>query len=254
MAATKSSTPSSKTGKNEPLNIYQKLVKIREEFAASDIAKSGKNIHAEFDYFELTDILPTATEILTRYNTLYLTTFPTGQAVGTLINLDNLEDKIEFVFDTPHIKEPAKFRMNEAQACGAEQTYYRRYLYYQLLDIAPNDTFDNKGKTSAPVPEAPAAPPQTQKKPATTEQRAEVKKNLTDTKGNADELQIKALKDALKRLREVDPSQEEFIQTIALKTEGFTKISRAACETLILKVQEMQENYLNEVEEGLWNG
>lgn len=251
--ASKTSTPSKTDIKKEKMNIFQKLVEIRKEFAASEVSKSGKNVHAEFDYFELSDILPVATEILTNHNTLFLTTFPTGQAVGTLIDLDNTEDRIIFAFDTPHIKEPAKFRMNEAQACGAEQTYYRRYLYYQLLDIAPNDIFDGKeSKSAAPVP-APPTTTQKSKKPASTEERAEVKKNLTDTEGNADELQIKALKDALKKLREVDPSQEEFIQEIAVKTEGFKKITRAACETLILKIQEMQENYFAE-EDGLWNG
>ena len=251
--ASKTSDPSAKTAiKKESLNIYQKLVMIREEFAASEVSKSGINTHAECEYFELFDIIPVATPILTKYNALFLSTFPAGQAVGRLINLDNTEEFIEFVFDTLHIKDPSKFRMNEAQACGAEQTYYRRYLYFQLLDMAPGDTFDG---SKAPVP--PPAPPTTtskSKKPATTEERAEVKKNLTDTEGKADELQIKALKEALKNLREIDPSQEEFIQTIAIKTEGFKKISRAACETLILHIREMQENYFREQEDQLWNG
>lgn len=246
--ATKSTTP--KTEAKKP-NIYQKLVGIRREFANSEVGKSGLNIHAEFEYFELSDILPVATVILTNFNTLFITTFPEGKAVGTLINLDNLDEKIEFSFDTVHIKDPAKFRMNEAQACGAEQTYYRRYLYFQLLDIAPNDVFDGKAKTPAPVPAAPEKP----KKPATTEERAEVKKNLTNTDGKADELQIEALKGALKELLEADPSQEEAIQTKALKTKGFTEITRSQCEELILGIQEQLKTYnINAEEEQMWNG
>lgn len=251
MAATKSTDTPTKKPKAIP-NIYQKLVAIRAKFAESDVSKSGKNIHAEFDYFELSDILPVATPILTNNNTLFLTTFPSGQAVGTLIDLDNPEDKLTFMFDTPHIKDPAKFRMNEAQACGAEQTYYRRYLYFQLLDIDPKDTFDGNSKAPAPLPVSPGV--EAPKKPPTTEERSETKKALTNTGGNADELQIKALKKALKKLKETDPSKEEFVQAVAIKTEGFKKIKRSACEQLILNVNEMIENYFNNEEDALWNG
>ena len=48
---------------------------------------------------------------------------------------------------------------------------------------------------------------------------------------------------ALKKLKEIDPSKEEFIQKIAIKTEKFTSIKKAACEQLILTVNEMIENY-----------
>ena len=40
-----------------------------------------------------------------------------------------------------------------------------------------------------------------------------------------------------------EAGQEEFIQQVAIKTEGFTKISKSACEQLVLKVGEMVENY-----------
>ena len=36
---------------------------------------------------------------------------------------------------------------------------------------------------------------------------------------------------------------EEFIQTIALKTEGFTKISMSACEALIENLENMLAEY-----------
>ena len=56
-------------------------------------------------------------------------------------------------------------------------------------------------------------------------------------------MQKSALKAALKKLKEIDPSKEEFIQKIAIKTEKFTSIKKAACEQLILTVNEMIENY-----------
>ena len=74
-----------------------------------------------------------------------------------------------------------------------------------------------------------------------TEERARIKETLTGANGNADELQIKALKDALKKLREVAPDQEEFIQEVALKTNGFKDITKSACEKLITGIGEMIE-------------
>ena len=71
----------------------------------------------------------------------------------------------------------------------------------------------------------------------------EVKKTLTNSDGEADDLQKSALKAALKKLKEIDPSKEEFIQKIAIKTDKFTSIKKAACEQLILTVNEMIENY-----------
>lgn len=77
--------------------------------------------------------------------------------------------------------------------------------------------------------------------PVTPERREEIKGKLTDKDGPATKMQITALKKALAMLREVDPSQEEFIAAVAEKTENFTKIPKKACETLILKIGEMIE-------------
>lgn len=168
---------------------------------------------------------------------MFLTSFPDGKAVGRFINLDNPDEQVVVEFTARSIAEPGKFRMNEVQGLGAEITYMRRYLYFLILDVVEADAFDAESGKDAPVPKA--AP----KKPVSTEQREEIKKDLTAPETNADELQIKALKAVLKKLKEVDSTQEEFIQQVAIKTEGFTKISKSACEQLVLKVGEMVENY-----------
>lgn len=219
------------------LNIWQKLLAARIDFLKKGVTKSGVNMHAEFKYFELEDIVPTATEIFANYNCLFVTSFPDGKAVGTLINLDNTDEKVVVEFNTRSISEPAKFRMNEVQGLGAEITYMRRYLYFLILDVVEADAFDAESGKDAPAPKAEP------KKPVSTEKREEIKQGLTAPEANADELQIKALKAVLKKLKEVDSTQEEFIQQVAIKTEGFTKISKSACEQLVLKVGEMVENY-----------
>jgi len=222
------------------MNVWQKLLSARIDFLKKGVTKSGVNLHAEFKYFELEDIVPTATEIFANYNCLFVTSFPDGKAVGRLINLDNAEEQVIVEFNTRSISEPAKFRMNEVQGLGAEITYMRRYLYFLILDVVEADAFDGDSGKETPAPQP--------KKPVSSEKREEIKQELTAPEANADELQIKALKAALKRLKEIDETQEEFIQQIALKTERFTKISKTACETLILKIGDMVDNYAVEEE------
>jgi len=68
-----------------------------------------------------------------------------------------------------------------------------------------------------------------------------VKENLTAPEDNASTLQIKGLKNVLKKLKDADPSKEELIAKIAVQTNGFTVISKSDCETLIQKITAMLE-------------
>ena len=61
---------------------------------------------------------------------------------------------------------------------------------------------------------------------------APTEKPLTNADGNASEIQIKQLKEVLKKLLEVKPELEETISAIAVETNGFTVISKADCEQL----------------------
>ncbi len=79
--------------------------------------------------------------------------------------------------------------------------------------------------------------------PTPPEKREEIKQELTDKDGQATKMQINSLKKALKMLREKDSNQEPFIAAVAEKTEGFTNITKQACETLILEIGKMIEMY-----------
>ena len=115
------------------MNVWQKLLAARIEFLRRGVTKSGVNLHAEFKYFELEDIVPVAIKIFSNFNCIFLTSFPDGKAVGRFINLDNLDEQVVVEFTTRSIAEPSKFRMNEVQSLGAEITYMRRYLYFHIL-------------------------------------------------------------------------------------------------------------------------
>lgn len=223
-------------------NIYQKLIKAREQFLNADIQKTGKNMHLSFKYFELDDIVPTAIRIFATVGLVPVVNFTTDTATMTIVNTDNPEDTVAFVAPfnqiAPIVSNTGKQATNEMQALGSSITYMRRYLYMMALDICESDSIDaNAGKpVSTPAP-AEAAP----KAPATPQQRQEVKEELTAPADNATTLQIKGLKSVLKKLKDADPTKEEMIAQIAVQTKGFTEISKSDCEALITRITTMLE-------------
>ena len=222
-------------------NVYQKLIKAREQFLNSDIQKTGKNMHLSFKYFELDDIVPTATRIFATVGLVGVTNFTSDIATMTIVNTDTPEDTVAFTAPfnqiAPIVSNAGKQATNEMQALGSSITYMRRYLYMMALDICESDSIDaNIGEG-----ETPSAPTAEKKAPATPEKRQEVKKELTAPKDNATALQIKGLKAVLKKLKAADPDKEELIAKIAVETDGFTKISKSDCEELINRITAMLE-------------
>ena len=209
-------------------NVYQKLLDARIKFLASNPAKSGKNMHLAFKYFELDDIVPIATPIFNELGLIPIVRFLDDMATMTVVNIDNPDDNVHF--SAPIVMLSENKGTNAVQAFGATITYFRRYLYMLALDICEPDSIDpiTPAKESAPVV-VPPAPPK-KETPA---------QPLTDNNSNASELQIKQLKEVLKKLLEADPSKAEMVEKLAIETNGFTTISKVDCEALILNVTAM---------------
>lgn len=225
-----------------PANVYQKLIMARAQFLNSDVQKTGKNMHLSFKYFELDDIVPTATRIFAEQGLIGIVNFSTDTATMNIVNTENPEEMISFVAPfnqiEPIVSNTGAKATNEMQALGSSITYMRRYLYMMALDICESDSIDaNIGKGES----APATPAAEKKAPATPQQRQEVKQELTKPGENASALQIKGLKAVLKKLKDADPTKEEMIAKIAVETEGFTKISKSDCEAIIEKITAMLE-------------
>ena len=220
-----------------PKNVYQKLLEARVLFMEEDVKKSGKNMKMSYKYFELQDIVPVATPIFQKVGLLPVTTFENDVATMTIINVDNPTEYINFTSPMREIEPIISTKTggevtNAIQRLGSVETYQRRYLYMIALDIVESDAIEAATGDNPPPAPKPTAP-------ATPLQRQEVAKNLTAADGNATELQIKGLKAALTKLREADPSKEDMIAQIAMQTNGFTNISKAACEDLIKAVTAM---------------
>jgi hypothetical protein len=216
-----------------PKNVYQKLLEARAKFLEAGVGKSGKNMSISFKYFELDDIVPVATRIFMEVGLIALASFHADHAVLTIVNTDNADDHLAFT--APLVVSEGNKAVTPVQAMGATITYYRRYLYMMALDICEPDAIDPVGENPTPA----AAPKPTA--PVTPEKRQEVTKNLTAPDGNATELQIKGLKAAMAKLREADPTKEDFITQIALQTNGLTEISKADCEKLVQAITTMLE-------------
>ena len=221
-----------KMANTTPKNVYQKLLEARAKFLAEGVGKSGKNMSLSFKYFELDDIVPVATKIFQEVGLIALVSFSSDSAALDVVNTDDGNDRACFI--APLVVSEGNKAVTPVQAMGATITYYRRYLYMMALDICEPDSIDpdtNVAPTTTPKPAAPVTP----------EKRQEVTKNLTAADGNATELQIKGLKAAMAKLRETDPTKEDFIAQIALQTNGLTEISKADCEKLVQAITTMLE-------------
>ncbi len=222
------------------LNVYQKLLRARALFLKSDVTKSGKNMQLAFKYFELDDIVPIATRIFEDIGLISLVSFEGEKAIMRILNTDNPEESVSFTAPfaalEPIVSNTGKKATNEMQALGSSITYMRRYLYMIALDICEPDEIDN-GLGIAPSPSpavatAPVAKPEAKPTTATPINLAPAEKPLTNADGNASEIQIKQLKEVLKKVLVVKPELEETIAKIAVETKSFTVISKADCESL----------------------
>lgn len=211
-------------------NIYDKLIEARKLFLAAGVKKSGVNRYAEFKYFTLDDIIPVKQNIFETLGLVDVISFGTEVATLTLINASNPEETIEFM--SP-LKEDESLIKNPIQKLGAVETYVRRYLYMLMLDIVEADTVDavsDKPDTETGV--APAT--KKSNRPATPQEREETKKELINEGGDATDVQIKALKNGLKKLRAKDDSYDGYVTECIKKMKaGLTKTD---AENLLIEI------------------
>lgn len=123
-----------------PVHLYKKIMLARKKFKDKGITKSGYNKFQNFAYYELKDIIPEAIEICLD---LDLATRFTYENNKYSLKIYDLENKEETEFTMPSKIYPKEGNINnQLQNLGKIQTYIRRYLYMQFLDITENDVVD----------------------------------------------------------------------------------------------------------------
>ena len=226
------------------MNVFQKLQLARVRFLEAGVDKSGKHMKLEYKYFELADIVPKAEQIFLEIGLMMVPSMYGDKATARVYNVNDREDFIDFVAPytpiAPIVSNAGNQVTNEMQATGSSITYIRRYLWQLVLDIVEHDSIDSGEFDTTPAP----APAVTKKPPVTTAQRQEIKKELTGAPaGAATKEQVSTLKSLLKKLMDIDAEQEQFVQTVAMKTEGFSKIEADKCDALIEGVNNMLAGY-----------
>ena len=229
-----------KTENYSDMNVYKKLQMVRMDFANSNVKKSGVNRFAEYKYFELADIVPTANMLFAKYSCLLVCAFDKGFANGILYNTDSPDECICFGFEMKQldiISAEGKRKMNEMQALGSEITYARRYLYQLVLDIVENDSIEPTiGADADKEVEKPKAG---RKPPATAADRKQAVEELTgagDKEVECTKTHITAIKNGLKKLRETEGDYESYItETVGKIKAGMTK---KAADTLLIEIGE----------------
>lgn len=122
-------------------NIYEKLQRARVLLQKKNLKKSGENKFAKFKYYELSDFIPAVNEIFAELRICSHFNLLENTAELTIFNSENIEEKITFTIPTADC--PVK-GCTAIQALGGLNTYCRRYLYLNALEIVESDMFDSK--------------------------------------------------------------------------------------------------------------
>lgn len=241
------------------MNVMQKLAQARARFLARNVKKSGKNMQLQFQYFELQDIVPTATRIFANLNLLAVVHFDKNPdpALPSTANMRvyNADEMDEYVdFSVPYcevdqiISNSGKVVTNKLQAIGSSITYLRRYLWMLALDVVEQDDVDSTAGALTPASPltpstAPAVSEQPAKKPATPAEREQIKTEITSggvsDEDNATPEQLAELKAVLNELVQLDETRFDFAQGVSMKTQGLTRVRKDSCDKLIQTVKAM---------------
>jgi hypothetical protein len=136
------------------MSVYRKLQAARAEFLLTPIKKSGKNKFAGFEYFELSDFIPTVSKLFDIAGLCGVVRFTDAEATLTVYDADG---DGSIVFTSPFVMaENAKGQA--IQSLGSTHTYFRRYLWLLAMDIVEVDLVDAAApaepvKKVAPKPE-----------------------------------------------------------------------------------------------------
>lgn len=124
------------------MSVYKKLQAARVLLSKKELKKSGQNKHLGFGYFELQDFLPQTMEIFDSLGLCGITDFSEERLVKLLI-IDT-ESETSTVFSVEKA-EPGLRNGTPIQNIGAQQTYLRRYLWVQAMELTENDAIDSLG-------------------------------------------------------------------------------------------------------------
>lgn len=139
-------------------NVFSKLNAAREIVHGGGLKKTGKMANSRNGYFELADFIQPALAAFKQVGLCGVVSFPEGTARMTITDTDDPSQSI--VIESPMGSASLK-GCHEVQNIGAVQTYQRRYLWMDALEIIEHDALDaavGRGEEPAPPKELPSGP------------------------------------------------------------------------------------------------
>lgn len=154
---------------NIPLEgVRAKLQTARVCLQQENLTKTGKNDFAHFDFFQLQDFLPSVNEIFARLglysefsispqvidyeetsinqsdNTIVKTKKPIIREMALLeiTDVQKPEEILTYSMEVAPVMIGNNTKQNIYQAAGGRNTYYKRYLYMNALEIVESDECD----------------------------------------------------------------------------------------------------------------
>ena len=127
-------------------NLFTKLQAIKVELLNSNIKKSGNNKFSKYEYYELSDFLPSITQLCSKYGVFTTVSFSNDLATLTAINCENTAETYSI---TSPMRDVELSSCNAIQSLGGVETYQRRYLYMSMFDITEPDQFDGNTGNNA---------------------------------------------------------------------------------------------------------
>jgi hypothetical protein len=128
------------------MNIYEKLQTCRVGLQSAKLKKSGHNKFSDYDYIELEDFMPTVDKLFLENGLCGIVTFGEKDALLTIYDTTDLKQTVVF----PSASAPIQIKgCHEIQNIGATQTYLRRYLYMNAMDIVESDILNAPGSEPA---------------------------------------------------------------------------------------------------------
>ena len=121
------------------MSIYGKLAKARQKFHQQNLKKSGHNKFANYKYFELADFIIPGLECLASEHLVPVISFTADAATMTVYETDGDAS----ITITSPMSEANLKGSHPIQNLGAVQTYLRRYLWVNLLEIVEHDALDS---------------------------------------------------------------------------------------------------------------
>lgn len=121
------------------MSLLEKLAAVRLELQQKKLSKTGKNTFSNYDYFELSDFMPSVTALMQQHKLIGLFRMDAQNAELKIVDAEKNEDSI--VFTLP-VREATLKGAHPIQNLGAMITYMRRYLWMVAMELVEPDSLD----------------------------------------------------------------------------------------------------------------